>query len=54
MSVEQKEDSIDAFGEPLEHADEVVAAVHALLLSAQDAGGVDDSYSWKQEKIKLV
>ena len=50
VSVEEKEDSIDPFGEPLEHADEVVAAVHPLLLAAQNAGSVDDGDSWKLER----
>ena len=42
VGVEEQEDSVDALGEPLEHADEVVAAVGALLLPGEDAGRVHD------------
>ena len=42
VRVEEEEDSVDALGEPLEHADEVVAAVRALLLTGEDSGRVHD------------
>jgi len=42
VGVEEEEDSVDAFGEPLQDADELVAAIDPLLLPAQDAGSVDD------------
>ena len=41
VGIEQEDDPVDPLGEPLEHAHEIVAAVGALLLAAQDAGGVD-------------
>lgn len=42
VCVEQENDSIDALGEPLEDAGEVVAAVDALLFARQDPGRVHD------------
>ena len=42
VCVEEEEDAVDALGEPLEHADEVVAAVRPLLLAGQYAGRVHD------------
>ena len=42
VRVKEQEDAIDAFGEPFEDADEVVAAIGALLLAAQDSRRVDD------------
>ena len=41
VGVEEEDDAVDPLGEPLEHPDKVVAAVRALLLAAEDAGGVD-------------
>ena len=42
VGVEQEKYPVDALGEPLEHADEVVAAVGALLLSGEDTRRIHD------------
>ena len=42
VGVEEEQDAIAAFGEPLEHGDVVVAALESLLLAGQDARRVDE------------
>ena len=41
VGIEEEDDPVDPLGEPLENPHEIVAAVRALLLAAQDAGSVD-------------
>ena len=59
VGVEEEEDSVDAFGEPLQDPDELVAAVDSLLLSAQDARSIDDgdacdeNQSWRNQMPRL-
>ena len=55
VCVEEEEDAVDALGEPLEHADEVVAAVRPLLLAGQYAGRVHDGNPCKikQKSVRI-
>ena len=51
VDVEEEQDAVDALGEPLQDADEVVAAFQASFRAGEDAWRVHETHAFQQLRV---